>query len=527
MMEALNERFAALQEVQMAHIEQGSTKLSDQRKYWELCRREHVLLNFARRHHITRLGMNIVPGLATSEAKAKDAIRMGLLLQALLDSPYADEPWSMSDTSFEVLLAPPEQCFKKNGVTVEVSFDNDPLNCNIYTLWKCIYYMDEEDKWKKTEGKVDYDGLYYEQEDGLRVYYHRFLEDAQFYGSTLQWTVNYKNKRISASVSSSALSSGPLSPALSEIDGTEPPAQWGRTLTLIIQRRLPLHLLPMPQGPWGTRGEGGGAGGPINGRDPDPRNNARHPLVGDDSDEDEEDGPHRRSHPKHPRGEGGAGKSAPVNPTASVPPRPTGDGLGGRDPKGVPLEEGPLGRSGRATVLFRAVGPRGPGREGSGGTSGEDDKENEFPEDGEETGPSPESEEDSLGSEEETSEGSPPPRISPAVPYAQVAQRCGESEGHDQCGSGQSPPETGEPVILFKGDGNGLKCWRRRLKTRHRCCFSIITTTFSYAGDEGADRVGRPRMMIGFASSVQRETFLSKVKIPKGIDWSFGWFDAL
>ena len=73
-----------------------------------------------------------------------------------------------------------------------------------YTNWDFIYYQDADDKWHKTEGKVDYNGLYFEEPNGDRTYFKLFEKEAATYGRSGQWTVRFKKTIISAPVTSSS-----------------------------------------------------------------------------------------------------------------------------------------------------------------------------------------------------------------------------------------------------------------------------------------------------------------------------------
>ncbi|ADQ39302.1 E2 [Macaca fascicularis papillomavirus 2] len=201
-METLSERFHALQEKLMEIYESGKNTIAAQIEHWQLLRQEQVLLHFARKRGVTRLGYQPVPNLAITEQKAKDAIGMGLLLQSLEKSPYGGESWSLVDTSLETFRSPPQQCFKKGGQEVEVRFDGDPENIMLYTSWQHIYFQDSHDSWQKVQGQVDYDGLFYF--DGpVKVYYVTFGTDAKRYGKTGLWEVVYNKDIIFAPVTSS------------------------------------------------------------------------------------------------------------------------------------------------------------------------------------------------------------------------------------------------------------------------------------------------------------------------------------
>ncbi|ANG08984.1 E2 [Human papillomavirus 191] len=206
-MEKLRERFDAVQDALLTLYENASNDLDTQIQHWELQRQEHVILYFARQNGIRNLGLHHVPSLATSEHKAKEAIMMTLLLKSLKDSPFGNETWSLTETSFEMLNAPPRNCFKKSGYTVDVYYDKDVDKLYPFTGWREIYFQDENNDWHKTSGKVDYYGLYYIDEYGDKIYYVKFDEKAKTLSATGEWEVRYQNKTISPSVSSSFPSS--------------------------------------------------------------------------------------------------------------------------------------------------------------------------------------------------------------------------------------------------------------------------------------------------------------------------------
>lgn len=199
----MSARFAAQQEVQLSLIEKESTDLVDHIKYWNAVRLEYVIAFYARKEGINRLGLQPLPTTAVSEAKAKEAIKMQLLLESLKKSAYGKETWTLGEVSSEIVNTVPKNCFKKEGFIVTVVFDNDPKNIFPYTCWNYIYYQDENNVWHKVHGQVDYDGLFYKEHTGDSVYFVLFQPDAIKYGTTGTWTVKFKNQTISASVTSS------------------------------------------------------------------------------------------------------------------------------------------------------------------------------------------------------------------------------------------------------------------------------------------------------------------------------------
>ncbi|AVY53530.1 E2 [Human papillomavirus type 212] len=209
----LRERFRALQEALMESYESGATDLHSQLTYWHLVRKEQAVLYKARQDGLRTLGLQPVPTLQVSEYRAKEAISMTLLLKTFIKSHFVRESWTLQDVSAELVLhTKPKNTFKKRGYTVEVLFDHDPMKAFPYTNFSDIYYQDENEIWHKTEGKVDYDGMYYEEPNGDRVYFQLFDEDAHKYGQSGQWTVNYKNTTLSPPVTSSTRPTSSTSP---------------------------------------------------------------------------------------------------------------------------------------------------------------------------------------------------------------------------------------------------------------------------------------------------------------------------
>lgn len=203
MMASLEARFDAVQDQLMQIFESDTNTLEVQIQYWYLVRREQALYYHARKQGITRLGLYQVPPTRVSEQKAKDAIKMSLYLQKLHTSVYADLPWSLTETSYETFMAKPENTFKKRGASVTVVYDRNSANAMVYTLWKDIFSLDDNDAWHKYHSKVDYDGIYYTDAEGNKVYYVNFSEDAALYSSLGQWEVQFENQVLSPPVTSS------------------------------------------------------------------------------------------------------------------------------------------------------------------------------------------------------------------------------------------------------------------------------------------------------------------------------------
>lgn len=205
----LSQHFDALQDQILSIYEEESTDLATQLRHWQLVRRSMAIMYYARKHGIKRLGLQPTPAMSVSEAEGKKAIEMTLLISSLMESPFANESWTLQDTSAElVLYTAPQRTFKKLPYTVDVLFDNDPENVMQYINYTLIYTRDENEFWYKTEGKTDYNGLYFEDADGNKAYFKLFATDAQTYGTTGQWTVHVNDRILSPPASSSRPSAG-------------------------------------------------------------------------------------------------------------------------------------------------------------------------------------------------------------------------------------------------------------------------------------------------------------------------------
>lgn len=205
----LTRRFDALQDEQLNLYETGADDLPSQIRQWELTKQLNMYMYYGRQEGYTNFGMQRLPTLQVSEYNAKIAINMLILLKSLAKSKFKDEKWTLGDTSSDLMLTPPRNTFKKSGYQVRVEFDNDPENFFLYTNWDEIYYQDLSDKWHKTQGKVDHNGLFFDDISGDRNYFQLFAPESEKYGKTGLWTVHYKSTTISSVVtSSSKLSSG-------------------------------------------------------------------------------------------------------------------------------------------------------------------------------------------------------------------------------------------------------------------------------------------------------------------------------
>lgn len=200
----MTDRFDALQEALLTLYEEAPTDIDSQIKHWDIVRQENIILYYCRKEGISRLGMHIIPALQVSEYKAKEAIQMLIYLRSLKKSQFSNEEWTLTHTSAELFHTEPKNTFKKQGYHVEVWYDNQESKAIIYPNWEFIYYQDAEDKWHKTRGEVDYDGLYFREDNGDTTYFVLFYPEAQKYGETGMWTVRFKQQILSTPVTSSS-----------------------------------------------------------------------------------------------------------------------------------------------------------------------------------------------------------------------------------------------------------------------------------------------------------------------------------
>lgn len=187
----------------MSIIEEAPDDLQSQINYWESVRKSSAITYHARSEGYSRLGLHPLPTRAASEYNGRQAILMLRLLKSLQKSEYARERWTLRDCSAEVVLnTEPKRHFKKRGRDVEVWFDDNRYNALPYTLWEQIYYEDDNRHWYKVQGHADYDGLFYKNHLGEKVYYTVYAPDAEKYGATGTWTVHYDNQSIYPPVTS-------------------------------------------------------------------------------------------------------------------------------------------------------------------------------------------------------------------------------------------------------------------------------------------------------------------------------------
>lgn len=490
-MEALNARFNVLQEMLMDIYESGKEDLETQIEHWKLLRQEQALLFFARKHSIMRLGYQPVPPMAVSETKAKQAIGMMLTLQSLQKSPFGKEKWTLVNTSLETYNAPPAQCFKKGPYNIEVIFDGDPENLMVYTAWKEIYFVDSDDMWQKVQGEVDYAGAYYK--DGtIKQYYVTFADDAVRYGTSGQYEVRINNETVFAPVTSSTPPSTGLressnaSPVHDTVDET--PTSTTATTTTFSTTTATATATGAPE----LSSKTGTRKGRYGRKDSSPTaaSNSRKEVSRRRS----------RSRTRTRRREASTSRSQKASRSRSRS-RSTSRGSRG---------------SGGSVTTSRDSSPkrtrRGRGRGGRSRRS-----------------PTPTSTSTSKRERRRSrSRGGEPVSGGAGISPDKVGSRVQTVSGRHLGRLGRLLEEASDPpVILLRGDPNILKCYRYRDKKRKLGLVKHYSTTWSWVGVDGNERIGRSRMLLSFTSNSTRSQYVKIMKLPKGVEWSFGNFDKL
>ncbi|APR72336.1 E2 [Bos taurus papillomavirus 23] len=415
-MENLQARFDAVQGQLLEIYEQDTNDLAVQVTYWTLVRQEQALYYYARQQGITRLGLYQVPPTRVSEKKAKDAIKMTLFLQSLQKSEFAKLSWSLTETSLERFLAAPENTFKKGGQHVTVIYDANAYNAMEYTLWGEIFHVDETDTWHKSYSDVDYDGIYYTDVQGNKVYYVNFSDDAKLYSKMGLWEVRYQNTVLSPPVTSSVPAGSPR--------GRHGPQTGSST----SGHKTSLH----------TRSQSS------------------------ESDSRDSRGRSRSSSSSRTRSRS---RSRSRSPSGSHTRERTPQLQTGRPPGG--------GRGGRRTGQQR-------------------DRRRPSP-------PSP----GAVGTRLRTPERKAKGRLVQLIEEA-----------------------LDPPVLLLQGGANTLKSFRRRTSKSYPHKFTCMSTCWTWASKTCTVKSGH-RMLIAFQNSEQRTSFLSTVRLPKGVTCVKGAFDSL
>nr|UYL89592.1 E2 protein [Canine papillomavirus] len=477
-MENLRKRLDVIQEELLTIYEEGSEKLTEQVKHWNLMRKENVILHFAKKSGIIRLGLQPVPALRVSAQRAKEAIEMQLVLQTLLESPYAAEKWNLQDTSRETWTAEPSNCFKKGPMLVEVYFDGDRNNSMHYTMWQHVYYTDMTDQWQKTKSHVSPDGLWF-WENGHQRFYVRFEDEARKYGTKGLWDVMCNHEPICSPES---------------VTSTTPPQHTG------AKTRGPANGEP------GRLAGGGGASGTWRQRQGASPKSLRLCETADSTEPapltpspQQEEAPEQIQHPAT-RGLGGSAVSGSLR-HYSATGESIADTGGGVVP---PLTEQPdtpeslpgcvSSSTPEPRPVYATAASPGPGLrpETTASLPAAAAQHQAIPE-GPEEGPRQGAAASAEGRLPAASRNRRRSR-----PVLREAGNCTAS------------------VVALAGPCNTLKCFRYRVKQQHRGLFCNISTTWYWAG-EGSDRIGDARILVTFSNNTQRAGFLERVRLPASV----------
>ncbi|ABU86870.1 regulatory protein [Canis familiaris papillomavirus 4] len=487
-METLKKRLDAIQNGLMTLYEEGSNRLSDQVLHWNLCRQENVLLHFARKSGVLRLGIQPVPPLRATAERAKQAIEQQLTLQSLQDTPFADEQWTLQDTSRERWTSEPQGCLKKGASVVEVYFGGDKGNGMHYTLWKDVYYVDCDDKWRKVKSQVDLQGIWF-WENGCKRYYVDFGEEDKKYGDSGRWDVYHNNEKICPSDS---------------VTSTTPPANL---------------CVTHPRHPEGDRTDGDArTAGAKRKRSNEGQDRSPRRRVSVSPADSTVDSSRRRTEEKATR-------------RVQGPEGPQGRGLGGSTAEGGLCTQPHLADAPVRRRLLVSGDTGFPGQptwtEPLSGGLGQPVQLASHPWSTSPLDyPIPFAEADTAATARH-----------PSIPAAAGE---GPEEGRAATGEGRVPlPRPGDTgpgcilreaghsspsVIVLSGPCNTLKCLRYRLKGQHRDLFDKISTTWYWAG-EGSERIGDARILVTFANKHQREAFLDRARLPSTVTLHTSIFD--
>nr|WES10435.1 E2 protein [Rodent papillomavirus] len=530
-MESLCSRLSAVQEELMCIYEEGDNSITTQVRHWQLIRHEQVLLHAARQQGHTRIGMQVVPSLAATQASAKAAIEMHLLLQSLAQSPFAKETWTLSETSRDMYLTEPSQTFKKSGQTIEVFFDGCKDNTMQYTKWRQVFYTDERGVWHRVPSVCDETGIFFDR-NGNKEYYVRFQKEAAKYSVTGEWEAVDEGKIYASVVPITSSTPTRGLPGGSPLHPHGVPAS-GHTGENWDPVRDQLVLAGGGQGIGEKEGQSGqeypdGTGNPQDTR-----------KAGRDGGETEE-GSKRGG----VLGRGGVSRG---NKSSKAAPRETCE----TDTVSKPLPKAKTATRettscGEARPQKRAIEHKG------GGKRKRRRWETQYNERGSDfvdldaTG--------KVTGARETVVGCDPPTPNPPN-ITRISTPSGVQVARPSCivGTPGAPPSllaisglgvtpkataernssrttestrrtrshrvsTGSPCLLIiKGTPNGVKCLRYRLKSHHSDLFTYVSTTWQWVPASSSNRIGRARILIMCQDDKQRNRFLSTVKIPAGM----------
>lgn len=514
-MENLSERFNALQDQLMNIYEAAEQTLQAQIKHWQTLRKEAVLLYYAREKGVTRLGYQPVPVKAVSETKAKEAIAMVLQLESLQTSDFAHEPWTLVDTSIETFRSAPDGHFKKGPVLVEVIYDNDPDNANLYTMWTYVYYMDADDKWHKARSGVNHIGIYYLQ-GTFKNYYVLFADDAKRYGTTGEWEVKVNKETVFAPVTSSTPPGSPGGQADTNTTSATPTTS--TTAVDSTSRQLTTSKQPQQTETRGRRYGRRPSSKSRRSQTQQRRSRSRHRSRS-----------RSRSRSKsktHTTRSTTRSRSTSLTKTRALTSRSRSRGRspttcrrgGGRSPRRRPRSPSTSSscttqRSQRARAESSTTrgargsrGSRGGSRGGRGQRRGRSSSSS------------------SPAHKRSRGESAKLRGVSPGEVGGSLRSVSSKHTGR----LGRLLEEARDPpVIIVKGAANTLKCFRNRAKIKYMGLYRSFSTTWSWVAGDGTERLGRPRMLISFSSYTQRRDFDEAVRYPKGVEKAYGNLDSL
>ncbi|ALO65144.1 E2 [Rattus norvegicus papillomavirus 3] len=540
-MESLCSRLSAVQEELMCIYEEGDRTLATQVRHWQLIRQEQVLLHAARQQGHTRIGMQAVPSLAASQANAKNAIEMHLLLQSLLQSPYAKEPWTLSETSRDLYLAPPSHTLKKSGQTIEVLFDGDENNSMQYTKWLQVFYTDDRGMWKRVPSVCDATGIFFDR-NGHREYYVRFEKEAMRFSVTGTWQAVDEGKIYSSvvPVASSTPTTGPPRGPAVHPDGVS--ATGHTSPNWDCSRHSPL-----PSG----GGEDSGEEEKVHTR-PEYTDHSYNRQTSPPSFRGEQS-VGGEQHRERARGLGVPAGDVPEVPRAAdketKSPEPISKRGPGRPRKGPSAagetttdgeprsKKRPRDRTGGYRTRKRrrtkrwATPPRerGPDHVDLNATNKNEGRPNgpvncspptPNPPDLSAIPPTPGVRVAGQSTPAGTSRAPPTLVAEPDAGRTPAAAAAGLRSATPGSTARIRRPRVGPGppcLLIIKGTPNGVKCLRYRLKTQHPSTFQFVSTTWQWVPATGSSRVGRARILVMCSDQTQRNIFLDTVKIPAGM----------
>lgn len=462
-METLCARLESVQEELLMLYEADSSDIENQIKHWSLMRKEAILHNFARRKGIYRLGYHTVMPLQASYARATEAIEMMLHLDTLKDSKWGKEPWTLGDTSRERWMAAPQYCFKKDGETVEVQFDNEPENTMLYTMWRTIYHQSDTG-WEKAAGHVDHNGCYYYDGD-VRMTYVDFAEEAKKYGRTGEWEVHCKTHNVSPVASVSSTTGGrDLGPEC------EPDSRGSEQHEVLLCPESPANerqrhdnrkrRQPRTSTPCCKRSRGDSQDVPQG-----------HNRQGDNRGGDRE----QHCNQENNRRSSKLRRGRPATPERSIS---------------------------EAQARNRRCVPDSSGSQ-------------RHPEEGRRP----------TGEEEEQNPRLSPP-ADPALPAEEAQGSQNSARQQRRRNPHRSPAEPCHlPILIFRGPHNPLKCWRYRVTKYYSQYFKVCSKTWSWVAEGELAALGR--LTVAFDTAAQRSTFLANVPIPSHFTTIWGSVSAL